>query len=371
MFPKKLAIIASFIFATFVAKIGFAGVDQPHWVRGEQLRTELNQEFGPRAFQLDILDLFGIHGGEIESLYLFAAGQVGQDFLRVDFNGRTLSSVTLRPELQLVQVPIGRRIGRNDRLELSGRGRIYVTEVGMITGRVHGGPTEPGLPPRAMTEFRGAYEQVDVAFEGADRLEVQRNCLGYLRGRTFSYVDDIKLFTRAIKTSSFLTPDTFCAWAALNSREIHRDREPILSTDLVYEQLPIEIRLYRMRDLESIATEIEALAPSLQVSYVDDLKRDAETFKLSQFLNAQGAKAFLLANLPLAGLRLKSVGSVENFPLRLEGSDRDEIRNSCLKIMDLTKLSYVDDIVVNGKKTHSSHFLDVQEICMIYSTNAE
>jgi hypothetical protein len=359
---------------------GFHGrnPDRPFWVDGNVLRAEVKAESGVRGLKLDVLDALDVHRAHIESVYVIAASRMQMEGLGLELNGRALANVSLNSQLQLIEIPVNRNVSRSlDRLELVGRGVIYVAEVGAIATRVSGGNPGPGPGPghppggRDLIEFRGAYEQVDVSFEGRSRTDIQASCLEFMKGRNFNYVDDIKLFTTSAKLSAYLSHQTFCAWAALNARSVRR-AEPPFKTDLVYEGLPFEIRVEDSRDVEELKLDIESLAASVQINYVDDLKRDGIAFKTSNYLTTTtGARAFLLANLPLMNARLKAVGHVERFPIRLEGYSRDEIRNDCLKVMSLTGLQYIDDVEVNGKASRSSHYLDAQEICMIVSTNAQ
>ena len=349
--------------------------DHPRWLQGQKISSELNQEFGFRgAFQLDILSALQINRADVDSLYVIAASRAPFESVQLELNRRSIGMINLNQNLQLIQIPLNRPVSRNmDRLELVGRGNVYIVEVGALVRRLDGGPNDPETPPnpgRSLLEFRGSYEQVDVSFEGRNRSEVQASCASFMRGRNFSFVDDVKLFGSPAHLSAYLTPVAFCGWVALNARDVSR-REAAYKTDLVYEGLPLEIRLESARDIMELKTDIETLAPAIQLQFVDDLKRDGVAFKLSSYLNQNGAKAFLLANLPLTSARLKAVGKVEGFPIRFEGFAREDIRQDCLKTMTLAALTFVDQVEVNGKNNRSSTYLDAQEICMIVSTNAE
>jgi hypothetical protein len=347
--------------------------DQPYWVRGQLVSNRVQLQPETRGFEISVLDALNLRRGEVRSVYIVAASRNGTETVRLNLNRNSVGTFALHSNLELIEIPVGRMVSRNlDNLFLSGRGTVYIEEIGALVDRADIGDDDPNTPPphSALLEFQGSYEQVDVAFEGRTRAEVNGACMQYMNGRNFNFVDEVKVFGTPAKLSGYLTPATFCAWAGLNARFPRREEAPV-KTNLVFEGLPIQIRMESYRDLVELKADIESLAPAIQMNFVDDLSRDDAAYKLNGYLNQNGMKAFLLGNLPLTGSRLKAVGQVEKFPVRFEGETREEIRRDCLNVMGLAALNFVDETEINGHSNRSSHYLDVQEVCMIVSTNAQ
>ncbi len=327
--------------------------------------------------------------GRAKNLFLIAKSMRGLGTIDVTTNDgrRTLQVLTLSDDLSSQQVSL-RGLDRQDVNSLSLRmnGFIQLALVGISSERQGGGgpgnpnPTPPPTHPipAGPYEFRGKFADQSVYFSGYNRDELNRSCLDYMKRSSLNLVNTAVVNDVKFTTSFFMNSNTLCALATFNSRQAHGRQTDVL-LDAKISGLPVKVEIGRgwnprrdrpEKELAEVLDLIDRYTEALISSHSLNNRFSVEetNYTTSYFVsNKDLAKKFLKYNTAVQTGYVKAQGTVQGMPFRFSGYSATDINSQCVDYMTSLKATYslINDITVNGKRSISSRFLGVDDICMM------
>ncbi|MCB9507818.1 MAG: hypothetical protein H6700_09890 [Myxococcales bacterium] len=223
-------------------------------------------------------------------------------------------------------------------------------------------------PPLPRWGFRGTFESLDVAFDGASIDELHASCTAFTsRSDSLGWVDDITVNgARVHNSSGYWSPASLCAIVALNAR-----------ADIplpVVVQGDVEGIPFAVQQCEGADAIISRFLPAaLAQTWLDDVRvNGTATHNSRGYWSPTEVVAIVNAGIVDELGALIATGTIEDVPFQFTGNSPDEIAQRCEAfVTSATDGEWIDDVTVNGQRRHNnSGWWQPADVCMIVGSLA-